>query len=229
MNSIDTALDERNYDPIEVPLDEWTTYSAPLAAAKSGTNGETISWTNKSPQQSGRNRVCDVVKGNPRTKRTITGKAAVTPRKSFELFVTSEMVSSIVCHTNQKIDKALSELPTETTESGKNPCYCNTDDIEICALLGIFFFHGLLGLNNHRVNILFSERAGHHVFGGVMSRVCPSSLWHTLLLTKKTHGKGVGRKTDLQHSDKFLKSLTITVHRTLSQVNICRLTKHCTR
>ena len=70
--------------------------------------------------------------------RTITGKAAVTPRKVFELFVASEMVSSIVCHTNRKIDKALSELHRETTESGKNPCYCSIDDIEIYAL-GLYF------------------------------------------------------------------------------------------
>ena len=34
----------------------------------------------------------------------------------------------------------------------------------------IFFFRGLLGLNNHRANILFSERAGHRVCGEVMSR-----------------------------------------------------------
>ena len=38
------------------------------------------------------------------------------------------------------------------------------------ALFGLMYFRGLLGLNNHRYNILFSEKAGPAVFGATMSR-----------------------------------------------------------
>ena len=41
---------------------------------------------------------------------------------------------------------------------------------EIYALIGIIYFRGLLGLNNHLHEILFSEKAGHPVFAATMSQ-----------------------------------------------------------
>ena len=38
------------------------------------------------------------------------------------------------------------------------------------ALIGIIYLRGLLGLNDHRASLLFSDKYGHHVFGGTMSR-----------------------------------------------------------
>ena len=76
------------------------------------------------------------------------------------------MITSIVKHTNKKITNTLSELP----QNEKPTFNSTTDNIEITALLGLMFFRGLLGVNDHYVNNPFSDEAGHYVFGGVMGR-----------------------------------------------------------
>ena len=47
----------------------------------------------------------------------------------------------------------------------------STDKCELFALFGLMYFRGLLGLNNHAVDHVFSERAGHPVFAGAVSQI----------------------------------------------------------
>ena len=84
-----------------------------------------------------------------------------------ELFLSPVIVNLIVTETNKKIAKTVSNLPTGSVENDEYSHYKDTNCEEIYALFGLMYFRGLLGLNNHRVDmvdILFSEKAGHPVF-----------------------------------------------------------------
>ena len=73
VNSIDAALEEDNYEPMDVSgVARWTTWKAKLGPKKSKT-AETITWTDEPPEDRGRQRQCDIVKEKqaPRTGGTL--------------------------------------------------------------------------------------------------------------------------------------------------------------
>lgn len=167
VNSIDAALEPDNYDPMPLPaLTRWHTWTANLGPAKKK-NVEKISWTDKPAEQRGRQMQCDIVKGNPGL-RSVAAKAVSTIRDAFDLFITPAMVDLVVRETNKKIEVTISKL--REPPSDKTTFINTTDEPEIYAFFGLMYFRGLLGLNNHSVDTLFSEKAGHPVFGGTMSR-----------------------------------------------------------
>ena len=91
-------------------------------------------------------------------------------RKAFDLFITPAMVDKIVTSTNGKIEETIAGLSEEVFEDSTKPYIRLTDECEMYALFGLMYFRGLLGQSKHHVNDIFSERAGHPVFGRSMSR-----------------------------------------------------------
>ena len=79
-------------------------------------------------------------------------------------------IQLIVQSTNRKIEEVLDDLPEEAVNDSTRPYLRTTTVLEIYALIGLMFFRGLLGLNNHGAKHLFSEKTGHHVFGATMSK-----------------------------------------------------------
>ena len=164
---IDEALDPQNYDELDIPAGG-RTFTARLGPAKKK-NVEKITWTDEQPGARGRQRQCDVLRGTPGL-RTTAAKSVESMRDAFELFVTPEMIDIVVTNTNKRIAEVLENLPEETKADDRLTHYRSTDACEMYALIGLMYFRGLLGLNNRGVTHIFSDRMGHPVFGGAMSR-----------------------------------------------------------
>ena len=79
------------------------------------------------------------------------------------------MVDDIVDATNRRIEETLASIPVEERDDTM-PYLKPTNALEIYAFIGLMYFRGLLCLNSHSISTIFSERSGHHVFGGTMSR-----------------------------------------------------------
>ena len=82
----------------------------------------------------------------------------------------------IVDFTNLKIRAALSSMSDDTLRDDSRPYLREIDVCELYAVIGLMYFRGLLGQNGRHVNHIFSERSGHPVFCGTMSRCCFSFL-----------------------------------------------------
>ena len=169
VNSIDAALEEDNYEPMDVSgVARWTTWKAKLGPKKSKT-AETITWTDEPPEDRGRQRQCDIMK-EKQAPRTREARCCKTPREVFDLFITRSMVDTVVQSTNKRIQETINKLGDALEEDDTKPFVRTTDAEEIYALFGLFYFRGLLGVNLKAVHRLFSDRYGHPVFGGTMSR-----------------------------------------------------------
>ena len=75
----------------------------------------------------------------------------------------------VVSSTNLKIEHTRSKQPREALKDDTKPYLRPTDRCELQAVIGLMYFRRLLGLNNHGVHHI-SERTGHPVFVGTMSR-----------------------------------------------------------
>ena len=168
VNSIDNALTLDNYDPLVLPDANFETVTGCLGP-KSMATTQKIFWTNEPYTPVGRQRACDVITGNVSAIRRNT-KRADSIRDAFELFMNEDMITLIVHKTNLKIDEVIEKLPEATKSNSKYSYIKQTDAVEIYALLGLMYFRGLLGMNNHSYDVLFSEKAGPAVFGATMSR-----------------------------------------------------------
>ena len=169
VNSIDAALEEDNYEPMDVSgVARWTTWKAKLGPKKSKT-AETITWTDEPPEDRGRQRQCDIVK-EKQAPRTREARSCKTPREVFDLFITRSMVDTVVQSTNKRIQETINKLGDALEDDDTKPFVRTTDAEEIYALFGLFYFRGLLGVNLKAVHRLFPDRYGHPVFGGTMSR-----------------------------------------------------------
>ena len=169
VNSRDAAFEEDNYEPMDVSgVARWTTWKAKLGPKKSKT-AETITWTDEPPEDRGRQRQCDIVK-EKQAPRTREARSCKTPREVFDLFITRSMVDTVVQSTNKRIQETINKLGDALEDDDTKPFVRTTDAEEIYALFGLFYFRGLLGVNLKAVHRLFSDRYGHPVFGGTMSR-----------------------------------------------------------
>ena len=75
----------------------------------------------------------------------------------------------IVAKTNMKLELIIERFSEKISCNSRYGVVRKTDTTEIYALIAIIYFGGLLGLNNHSHEILFSEKAGHPVFAATMS------------------------------------------------------------
>ena len=104
VNSIDTALDESNYNPVEIPSVE-TLVSGYIPDKEHKKKKIEVPFTNHKPSITGRQRRCDVI--NNRPGLTAYSKEADTREKAFALFLTDEMIASICVYTNVRINETI--------------------------------------------------------------------------------------------------------------------------
>ena len=84
--------------------------------------------------------------------------------------------------TNEKtgnINEALIKQKEHLFESLKYP-WIKHDVCKLRALIGLIYYHGLYGMNDHSFNILFSDKAKLSIFSFTMSRESMKFLLSTL-------------------------------------------------
>ena len=127
-----------------------------------------ICFTNIQPANVGRQNLCDVIRNKPGPAPA--AKSTETPIEAFQLFITDEMMQELVSLMNVKIEETIRNIPPHMIESNKYPYVKATDLIEFQAFLGLLLFRGMYNLNNHSIDILFSNQDGLPAFGAAMSR-----------------------------------------------------------
>ncbi|XP_020896597.1 piggyBac transposable element-derived protein 3 [Exaiptasia diaphana] len=124
-------------------------------------------WSNKRPVE-GRQSQSDVIRG-PVGVRGVA-KGAAEPKECWNLFFTDSMVNSIVSYTNKRIFGVRKSLSAETLSDDRYTYIGDTTPEEIAAWIGLLYLRGLLCLNNHSTESLFSDKTGHPVFSATMSK-----------------------------------------------------------
>lgn len=169
VNSIDSSLDINNYNVWETPKDNDIEYIATLEKGKRGVPDTKIVWTNKMENIVGRNSCENII-----TLRPILSEVPEddTELKSWNLFITDEIIGKITTETNRKIDYKMNILQlTAEMIKQKKLYYCgNTDATEIKAFIGLFYLRGLIKLNHLGVHYLFQDGVAPPMFGATMGR-----------------------------------------------------------
>lgn len=164
VHSLDSCLDESKYDDYVVP-GELREYKSIVEKPRRKTDvGKSITWTNR-------------LEGRP-TANVSTAVGCLigdalsvnTEEMAWDLFMTSDMISKILHHTNQKIESIIAEISQRSTDNAKLASHIKvTDCIEIKSFFGLLYARGLLGQNKYCYRRLFMEEFGHPIFGAVMS------------------------------------------------------------
>ena len=93
--------------------------------------------------------------------------------KSFNLFISEEIISIITMNTNKNIVNFHNMLSEEQQEklatSDKYTHLRVTDEIEMTALIGLFYLRGTLQQNNWAYRNIFKHMIGHPAFASTMS------------------------------------------------------------
>ena len=121
---------------------------------------EKVYWVSDPPNDVGRQRACDTVKGRGSCMLPNTAaKTAETHEDIFGLFFDSDIMNIIAEKTNLRIQDTIDSLSAKHNigESDKYSWIKTTDIIELKALFGLMYFRGLLGGNHNSVESLFSD------------------------------------------------------------------------
>ena len=110
VHSIDSALDENNYDALQLPRKKHILRSK--AVDKENKIEYKLKFSNQPPLPEGRQASQDILRNKPGVKGS--AKNAKTPKDAFDLFFIDEICKKIVFYTNKHIEKTLSNLPPDT-------------------------------------------------------------------------------------------------------------------
>ena len=135
---------------------------------KKSKTAEPILWTDQAPEQDGRQRQCDIVKGKLGL-RTEESRSASTPREVFNLLITPSMIDLIVQSTNDRIKETIARLGEDLQADDTKSYIRATNADEVYGLIGLMYFHGLLGMAKQITDRLFLEKCDHPVFSATMS------------------------------------------------------------
>ena len=133
VNSIDKSLDENCYDPhdfavVENPKNE--TVLTGFSGSKKNPKTKKIFWTNKKPQNAGRQRACDILPRSPKPS-TLLSLGIDTIVDAFHMLFPDEMVQLIVSNTNAKIQHIKDNLLPYYNRSDKNTFIRSLDQHEL--------------------------------------------------------------------------------------------------
>ena len=165
VHSMETALDEANYNEFRLPSEE-TIVTSVLQKASGDSLERTLTWTTKQPEQR-QSGAHNVIRNRPGVRQEYA--SLHTQRDIWELFYSREMVAEILERTNQKIQLIRHETPSGVYE---NVAYFmhNVDEAELYALIGVCYARGLLGQNLHSTDVLFDDSTGHNVFAATFGK-----------------------------------------------------------
>ena len=154
VNNLNSALNLSNYDDIS-NVTVQKIYTACLEKQKSS-QIKSISWTNVKPPFVGRQSRTSVIIGQPSPFGE--AKQALECIKAWEPFFSDDIIKTIVTHTNNRIKKI-----RESFKSSSKTLFtftCDVDEIEMRAFIGLVYFRGLSGLNNHDTEVLYNPIMG---------------------------------------------------------------------
>ena len=139
---------------------------------KKDKNTKKIWWSSKHPVANGRQWKCDTISG--RTSCLAPDSRANNIENiedTFHLYFDNDIMDKIVDCTNTRINETIARLQRSDNfnESSKYSWVKKTDRVEIDALFGLMYFRGILGVNVHMTDRLFSNDS-HFVFGAIMSK-----------------------------------------------------------
>lgn len=168
VKSIESCLDEDNFDPVELPGHEKVLTAYLEKPKRKNDPGLQIKWTSQPPAPGGRQNRLDVIRGSVGVKKN--AKRAMEPKECWKLFFTEQMISAIVKHTNEKISSLRKNMPPEVLSDSRNCYFGETTSQEITAWIGLIYLRGLLSQNNHSTETLFNDKTGHPVFSATMGK-----------------------------------------------------------
>ena len=165
VNSLASCLDESKFDRHELP-EQLQEYKITVEKRRRKTDvGKFITWTN--------NHIASRPTANvsSATECLIGDARSVNSEEmAWDLFITPDMISNIVHHSNQKIERIIAEISLRLSDNEKLPSHIRvTDCIEVKSFFGLLYARGLLGQNKYAYKRLFMEDFGHPIFGAVMS------------------------------------------------------------
>ena len=165
MKNIQDTLDENNYDAYEIPRDK-KEFSVPWKPTNFPKR--TDNWVNQKTVFSNDIEEHEIIKGEV---GEVMGRArgATSQLLAWECFFDQKMLSIIVQRTNESIGRARDGMKPHYLNDPKVNYIHYTDEIEIRALIGLIYWRGLLGMQNHDIKHMFGED-GHHFFGGTMAK-----------------------------------------------------------
>ena len=172
INSLDAALELDDYDEVRLPLsvkgDNVNEILTGYLGPKSKADTKNIYWTSEENTNVGRQRSCVVIRSAVSIVRYADDIHTITD--CFHKFIDEQMIELVVSCTNIRLESIIIQHLDTIKNNSRYSFLHETDSTEIRALFGLVYFRGLLGLHNHKISILFSQKAGHPVFGATMSR-----------------------------------------------------------
>ena len=152
-------MDENNYDMVPHQPEETYEWTSKDKKKKK------YSW-NTVVGNEGRRGNEQIIRNKPGPSRR--AQAAKSRTELFDLFITEEMIESIVIHTNAKINQVRES--NDYARSSKNPYYKVTDIMEIRALFGLIYLRGAIRQNFKNLSDVWWHRSSSSIFSSTMSR-----------------------------------------------------------
>ena len=195
-------MQEEHYHPLDLTLNEEKSYRVELQKANKNQRGAVITWSNTPPAMRGRQARSDVIQGTIGVRQEF--KDYISPKATWELFFTLDILAIIVELTNKKIGVVRNGLSQQILNESKYSFLYDTSTPEMLALVGLMYLRGLLGLANHSIDVLFHNLTGSPIFGATMSKNRFKFLLSHFLLMILQLGRGGGYLTDLPRFGKYL-------------------------
>ena len=149
VNSIDKSLDETCYDKHNfgmVENDDEAVILTGYLGPKKNRKTETVFWTNSMPNNSGRQRSCDILPRAPAPATLLPLAAGIeSVSHAFHVLFPVDMVELIVKHTNSRIQHVQDNLPEYYVRTNKNTYIRPLTHREFYAFIGLLYARGLLG------------------------------------------------------------------------------------
>ena len=156
--SLDTSLDETNYDAFDPPI--------PKECLESNIDKTPYKWTT-SIVSSGRCNAANIMPLRPRPQKRVLNKKE--PIDISTNIFTDDMITTVLNNTNKKIMALIEQLPEEVRSDDKYKSLREVTKEELLAFFGISYARGLLGQNFLKLRRLFSVDVGHPIFSASMS------------------------------------------------------------
>ena len=187
--NLDDVFDLNNYDIL--PPQE------PITFHYSDAKGQFVmdSTTIKQVTSVGRAPNQNVIKHKPGPRRQ--AKQVTDSLETFSLFITDNMLTTIVEYTNSKIKNFRRKFENIIVNSNKYTHCGITDLTEIKAFIGIFYIHVALKVNIHNSNQIWYHESSDDLF------VTTMSLKRFCFLTRFTEFDDKGSREKRWHFDKF--------------------------
>jgi hypothetical protein len=168
VNDLKSSLDERNYDPVNLPLQK-REITAFLQKRTKNIPEQKITWKNFKSATAGRQARHNII----RTPGGVMGNArnASNPLECLELFFTPNIMDQIVLRSNTHIQRYLDQLSESQLEAVRQKSsWVRLITIEeFRAYIGIMYIRALLQQNYWNARRCFDEEIGHPIFTATMS------------------------------------------------------------